>query len=237
MTVFPSERTSELTGAYSRDIALPGFRRTLWGPIMLGVVSAIGLQFIFTVLGMAIGVSAADPAVDESKVRTVSMAAGVWWLITGTIALFVGGLVAGRMSGLPRTVAIKISGAAMWAVVSLFGFAVIWTGAGMASAASSPIGIVSGSETRSYGRNYDRTNARPATLGTSETANTTSRDDALRDNTSRAEEVRQAAQTAAWWSVIGLLVGLGASVAGACIGAGIVTKETDVVVSRNPAIA
>lgn len=242
MTTYPTH-SPDLSRPYTGDIALPGIKRNLWGPIMLGVVCAIGLQFIFTVLGMAIGVSSADAnagaGVDESKVRTVSMAAGAWWLITGTFTLFVGGMVLGRMSNLPRSLSIKIAGAAMWAVVALFGFAVIWTGVGMASAAASPIAIVSGSdfrnESRTYGfADYDRSAVRPAPTASTETANATLRDNALRDNTARAEEVRKAAQTAAWWSVIGLIAGLGASIAGACIGASLVLKEIDVVV-RQPA--
>jgi len=240
MTTYPSHPT-ELSGPYAGDIVLPGFRRTLWGAIMLGVVTAIGLQFIFTVLGMAIGFSASDPRVDESSVRTVSMAAGAWWLITGTITLFVGGLVLGWMSGLPRTVAIKIAGGAMWAVVALFGFAVIWTGAGMASEAASPIAIMSGGDLRNDYAAFeradsDRTATRPALSSTADASNPVLRDNTGRDSAARAGEVRKAAQTAAWWSVFGLIAGLGASVAGACIGAGLTLKESEVVAPRHPAV-
>jgi hypothetical protein len=239
MTTYPTHST-DLSGPYARDIVLPGFKRTLWGAIMLGVVTAIGLQFIFTVLGMAIGITASDPRAAESSVRTVSMAAGAWWLITGTITLFVGGLALGWMSGLPRTVAIKIAGAAMWAVVALFGFAVIWTGAGMASAAASPIAIMSGGDLRaeyngSERANSDRASVLPLSGSTGAASNPTLSDNSSRDNTARVEEARQAAQTAAWWSVFGLIAGLGASVAGACIGAGLLLKNTDVVASRHAA--
>ncbi|HEX8877748.1 MAG TPA: hypothetical protein VF777_13440 [Phycisphaerales bacterium] len=208
MTTYPSTTAA----AFVSDFSPPLIKRTMWGSIMIGAVCAIGIQFVFTVLGMAVGATAADPTPTETGVRTVTALAGVWWLITGTIALFAGGLVLGRVVSLPRGATIKICGGAMWAVVAVFGFAVLWSGVGMASAATSPLAIMSGSDTRS-----DRT-----LFGAGREAASA---DALRVDAVQAEAVRRAARTAAWWSVIGLLAGLGASVAGACVGSGMANMD------------
>lgn len=195
-----------------------------WGPIMMGAVCAIGLQFIFTVLGIALGTSTGDvsPAADGTSVRTVGVAAGLWWLITGTIALAAGGFVFGRLSGLPRSTPLKLEAAAMWGVVALFGFLVVWSGAGMLSQAASPMGAVSGMSMDGYGMQRGRmgVDMDRGTIGSG-----TGVTDVLRpgeattaNSTALAEQTRRATRTASWWSVIGLFAGLAASIYGACMG-------------------
>ncbi len=147
MTTIPANYSTG-TATYSArdDRTVRGWGEVSWGPIMMGAVCAIGLQFIFTVLGIALGASAGDisSGVDSGSVRTVGIAAGLWWLITGTIALAAGGFVFGRLSGLSHhSFALHLEAAAMWGVVALFGFLVIWSGTGMLSEAASPIAAIS----------------------------------------------------------------------------------------------
>ncbi|MBS0186660.1 MAG: hypothetical protein JSS51_01240 [Planctomycetes bacterium] len=186
---------------------------TGWGPIMMGAICAIGLQFIFTVLGIALGASAGDTTdVNTTSVRTVGVAAGLWWLITGTIALAVGGFVFGRMSGLPRSIPLKLEAATLWGVVALFGFLVVWSGAGMLSQAASPIATAATA--------YDAYNT-PANRGSISERGTNGVRDLANAATSptttqvNAEDARRAARNASWWSVVGLLVGLVATVSAA----------------------
>lgn len=197
-----------------------GRYRILWGPIMIGVVCAIGLQFIFTVLGIALGTSGADAmtTADGAPVRTISMAAGLWWLITGTLALAAGGFVFGTLAGLPRSLAFKFEAAALWGVVALFGFFVVWSGAGMMSQAASPFAAMSVSNTSVPHRTFQPSGAdlRPQ-------AGAAPSDESIDRPT--VDEARRAARAASWWSVIGLIAGLSAAIGGACAGAGRVTTR------------
>lgn len=148
--------TVPVTAAYParEDRPAPVWGRVSWGPIMMGAVTAIGLQFIFTILGIAFGVTAADTAgaADPATIRTVGVVAGLWWLITGSVALAAGGFVFGRLSGLGLALPLKLEAIVMWGVVALFGFMVIWSGAGMLSQVSSPMGAMSSYSTDASSR-------------------------------------------------------------------------------------
>jgi hypothetical protein len=166
-----------------------------WGAVLVGVVVAIGLQFVFTVLGLAIGISASDTSAAAETVSPIGMAAGAWWLITGTISLAVGGAVLGMMWDGRAGCRLMLHAAALWGAVAIFGFMVIWSGAGIASNAVSPLAV----RQPDWSSRADRPTAEERAVA--------------------AEQTRRAAQTAAWWSVVGLLAGLAATVGGA-VGAG-----------------
>lgn len=187
--------------------------RVSWSPIMMGAVCAIGLQFILTVLGIALGASAADvsTASDGTSVRTIGMVAGLWWLITGTISLAVGGMVYGRLSGLPQSLPLMLEAATLWGVVALFGFMVVWSGAGMLSQAASPIGVVTASSLNVS----DRAALSTGLAGERDTASGALLPAPDRADALNAEAARRAARTASWWSVVGLVVGLIATLAAA----------------------
>ena len=78
--------------------------RVQWGPILAGVLTALGALLLLTVLGLAVGASAFEPGTDAADWGT---GAGVWGAISAILALFAGGwvaaktaAVAGRFSGL-----------------------------------------------------------------------------------------------------------------------------------------
>lgn len=188
-------------GTTARDWS--GFR---WSPVLAGVVTAIALQLLLTVLGMAIGVSVAEPRDPGTNASAFGIAAGVWWLITGTLSLLVGGIVLGRAWGRHHGMLLHLHTIAMWAVVAIFGFFVIWSGAGMVSETASPMAAIVGQQAMSS------QSGAGTGIGTD-----------LIDDPARAQaalvQATDAAQTAAWWSVVGLIIGIGASVVGGLIGA------------------
>jgi hypothetical protein len=83
--------------AVAVDVAATPRTFTWWGAIVAGVVSAIALQAFFAVLGTAIGLTIAHNANDVPE-QGIGLGAGLWWLITGLISLYVGGWVAGRLT-------------------------------------------------------------------------------------------------------------------------------------------
>lgn len=260
MTTVPANVNYPLPG--DRTAVVPVWNRVGWGPIMMGVFSAIGVQLIFTMLGIAIGISSADASDAAARpgeaIAAVTLASGIWWLISGTLALFIGGMVFGRLSGLPRAVPLYLEGIVLWSVVALFGFFVVWSGAGMATHAATPIAalatrfvdptdaarLADGALATDRGlfspRGDDDGNV-PTPAGAASPSGApaeTTRDGALgtepardpvegaRSSTSdpsemtvaAADDASDAAQAASWWSVVGLLVGMAATVLGAAAG-------------------
>ncbi len=204
-----------------------GSHRGAWSPILMGAATAIGFQFLFTVLGLAIGVTAAG-AVDASDTQNltaaeaakgISMAAGAWWLVSGTVAILLGGVVVGRGCGWNAACEIRLRAVAMWGVVAIFGFLVIWSGAGAATNAASPLAALAAGTVDSRAVR-DATSALRTTTDNPDSVDRAPLLPRPSESEMRvaAEDAREAAATAAWWSVFGLLIGLGAAVAGSMIG-------------------
>jgi hypothetical protein len=105
--------------------------RVAWGAIFAGVVVALVVQILLTMLGVGIGMATLDPASgDNPAASTFSITAAIWWFISGIIAAFAGGYVAARMSGrtLPTTGAFH--GLTTWAVTTLLVLYLLTTTAG-----------------------------------------------------------------------------------------------------------
>lgn len=205
--------------AVSARIATP------WGAIMMGAVTSIGLQFIFTALGIALGVTltdAADATVQDAG--TVSTTAFIWWLVTGTISLFVGGAVVGRWLGVARQITVCITSATMWSVVALFGFYVVWSGAGITMSAAGPFAVAS-QQYAEMGQLSANGTGEWTAAGNG--AATGAAADAPDEETVRAyaERAQSALQTASWWSVIGLILGVIATWSGAEMGARVLKQN------------
>lgn len=75
--------------------------RVSWGAILAGVAAAVVVQLLLNILGVGIGASAVDAAntADNPSASGFSLTAGIWWTLSGIIASFVGGVVAGRLCG------------------------------------------------------------------------------------------------------------------------------------------
>lgn len=90
--------------------------RVSWGGIWGGVLVVMGTMLLLTTLGLAIGISAADP--QQTQAGEVGTAAAVWTSISLLIALFLGGMAATRLGViLDRTTGV-LEGALVW-VLSL----------------------------------------------------------------------------------------------------------------------
>lgn len=129
-----------------------------WGAILMGAVSAIGLQLIFAVLGIALGLTIATS--DRATGATnIGMVGTLWWLLTGWVSLMVGGFILGRAlrggehghaASKPRDYAgwrplrterhhvhsTCFNAMTLWSVVAIFGFMVLWSGLGMGAGAA-----------------------------------------------------------------------------------------------------
>ncbi len=183
-------------------------KRTSWGAILAGGVSAIGLQALFTVLGAAIGVTVYEGP--STTTQDVSAFAGIWWVISGTVSLLVGGMIVGRMISIPRNAELMVHGFTMWALTAIFGFMFLWSSA----ATVSNVGAQSI-------QNPTLQQSANQALGTDVTPQSNTNTQATANN-AQANTVSQAqdtAATASWWTLAALLLGVGAAMGGTYIGA------------------
>lgn len=208
-----------------------------WAPVFAAAVAAISIQLLFTVLGMAVGISAAGADVaDRADGETISTVAGAWWLISGTVALLIGGAVYGRLASLPRSNELLFHAFIMWGLTAIFGFAVLWSAGTLGSISGSVAANRTGMSAAGMGNAGNMMGGPGAVPGAAQSAQGQA-DQADRGDLTGlnedgrspvAEQARKVARNAAWWSVIGLCLGIVASLAGAWWAA------TDVIIKKPP---
>lgn len=85
-----------------------------WSAIFAGAVAGLATHMLLSLLGVAVGLTAADAAGNGAA---VPIAAVIWNSLCMLIAAFVGGYVAARMSGLARRTDGVLHGFVAWATV------------------------------------------------------------------------------------------------------------------------
>jgi hypothetical protein len=91
-----------------------------WSAVFAGTAFAIGVWILLQTLGMGIGLSAVDVD-DAGNLKGIGIGTGVWSLIAPLIAMFIGGLLAGRMSGTRERGVGAMHGGVMWALALVIG--------------------------------------------------------------------------------------------------------------------
>jgi hypothetical protein len=94
-------------------------RRVSWGAIISGVVVALVVQMLLSILGIAVGAATIDAA--GSVTTGVGIGAGIWFAASGIIAFYCAGWTAGRMAGIPRAVESTMHGFLAWGVAFVVG--------------------------------------------------------------------------------------------------------------------
>lgn len=125
-------------GFYAAMLHTEG-KKVSWGGISGGVLVALGLLFLLGALGVAIGISAADPG--QTDASTLGAGAGIWAAVSLLLALFVGGMVSTRIGAISDGTTGFFEGALVWVVSMLLMVYLASSGVGMiAGAASSLVG-------------------------------------------------------------------------------------------------
>jgi hypothetical protein len=105
--------------------------RVAWGAIFAGVVLALVVQVLLTMLGAGIGIATLDPGTaDNPAASSFSIAAAIWWVVSGIIAAFAGGYIAARMSGRTVPTTGALHGLTTWAFTTLLVLYLLTTTAG-----------------------------------------------------------------------------------------------------------
>ena len=110
---------------------MPAMRsRISWGAIISGVVVAIILQVAMNMLGLSIGAAAIDPGDPNAVAPTFGTATVLWMAASILISLFVGGAVAGYMSGRIGRNEGLWHGLTVWAVTTILALWMLTSAAG-----------------------------------------------------------------------------------------------------------
>jgi hypothetical protein len=106
-----------------------------WRAIFAGVVVAIMVQILLSMLSGAIGLTLVNPTTSGNPPgATAAIVASIWWTLSGVLAAWAGGTAAGRLSGSSGTIIAAWHGLIAWGVTILL---VLWL---LASAAGEIVG-------------------------------------------------------------------------------------------------
>jgi hypothetical protein len=136
--VYPGRSASDALLTDTQPIYLPSAapqKRISWGAVFAGALLALVTQLGLSLLGAGIGLSTIDPMQERNPVSGLGTGAIVWYGISTLVALYVGGMVAGRLAGAPRRADGLLHGLLSWGLVTLFTFYLLTTAVG---------GIISG---------------------------------------------------------------------------------------------
>jgi hypothetical protein len=188
--------------------------RISWAAILGGSLVALGLYFMFTTLGAAVGLSISD----HVKPSSLQMAAVAWTILTLCVALFVGGLMASLFTVGENKVESIFYGVIMWALL-LFVFLCMGA-AGVRSGVSGMVGLAQAAQ--AGGSDWE-TSAREAGVPSIaiEEWRQKARDSARTlDKPQTEQEMKAAATRVAWYAFGGSWISMIAAAAGAWMGAG-----------------
>lgn len=87
-----------------------------------GVVIALVVQLVLSLLGIGIGASTVNPLTEQNPAGGLATGAGIWFMVSSLVALFLGGWVAGRLAGIPRATDSLLHGLLTWGVATLLLF-------------------------------------------------------------------------------------------------------------------
>lgn len=111
-----------------------------WSAVLAGTALAIGLWILLQTLGMGIGLSAVDVD-DAGNLKGIGIGTGVWSLIAPLIAMFLGGLLVGRLCGSWSRKIGALHGSVMWALSVAIG---LWAMLSLVTALASGVARVGG---------------------------------------------------------------------------------------------
>lgn len=101
--------------------------RVSWGAIFAGIVCALALQALFTLLTIGLGLS----MIEDGDPSGAGWGSGLFFALTSVASLFAGGWIAGRLAGMPLKPSAFLHGVVVWAGVTL---GAVWFSVSMAGA-------------------------------------------------------------------------------------------------------
>jgi hypothetical protein len=104
----------------TRDDGPHTHRRISWAAVFGGVILAVIVQLLLSALGAGIGFSTVNVNAGTTPgPGTMGIGAGIWWVISSCIAVFVGGYVAAWLAGIETRLDGMLHGLITWGLATL----------------------------------------------------------------------------------------------------------------------
>lgn len=101
-----------------------------WGAIFAGFVTALSIIFLLNLLGVGIGFASINPIEERDPLEGLGWGTIIWWTLSNLIALFVGGMVAGRLAGFTDKMDGALHAAIAWGLYVLLSIYLITSAVG-----------------------------------------------------------------------------------------------------------
>jgi hypothetical protein len=152
------------------EVERTGFRLS-WGAVVAGLVIALVVQVILSLIGLAIGFGAVNFL--TGNLQDVGVGAGIWAVVTALISLFVGGMAAGHLAGRLTRFDGMLHGVLVWGLSMIVALWALSAGVGMLlggmfGVAGQTLAAAVGGATRLTAAAAEQTGITPQTLPTSE---------------------------------------------------------------------
>ena len=105
-------------------------RRISWAAVLAGMVIALVVQLVLSLLGVGVGAGTINPAEQQNPMEGLGTGAVIWLAITALAGLFAGGWVAGRLSGEANAADGSIHGLLTWGLTTIVAFYMVTTAVG-----------------------------------------------------------------------------------------------------------
>lgn len=105
-------------------------KRITWSAVVTGVIIAIIIQLLLSLLGIGIGLSTFSPATDSNPFSGFGTGAIIWWFISVILSLFAGGWVAGWLNNSIDKIDNIIHGALTWGIFTMLSIYVLTSSIG-----------------------------------------------------------------------------------------------------------
>lgn len=105
-----------------------------WSAVIAGAACSVGFWMLLQLIGLGVGLGAVSNA---ESLRGVGAGTAIWSLVAPLVAMFFGGLLAGRLAQTYDRKVAGVHGLVMWAITSILGLCVtVWLVAMIAAGAA-----------------------------------------------------------------------------------------------------
>ncbi|MDO8953259.1 MAG: hypothetical protein Q7V63_00210 [Gammaproteobacteria bacterium] len=116
-----------MNGNTSNAVGLPS--RVRWNAIFAGVFLATSIGALLNMFGLGVGLTNID--LDPNTLTVVSTGSVIWWVISGVVAMFIGGWATVRLSNIDNTTDSVLNALTTWSLATVLGLLFVGSTVGM----------------------------------------------------------------------------------------------------------
>jgi hypothetical protein len=194
--------------------------RIRWGPILAGLFASLTTLVVLGVLGLAVGLTSYDAG---DALSNFGLGAGIWSAISTILAFLVGGWLAARTAATRGRNNGVLNGAMVWVVAIPLMLYLLSSGLGSLLNTAGNVAATGAAAMAPAAAEAVDNAAAPAAQATAQdvgaAAQATVAAVGEQVTPERIEDATETASSAAWGTLIALLLGLGAAALGGLLGA------------------